>query len=187
MEKLAVIAKGTTTVLRDVRPWWSFPEFEDAITACLASVAVTVTELAASLGCVYEDCCDDDSSEDDVPYYAWWVRVPAAEHARRGENGLPVAVDQLHRYLTAHLPYLPHWEIVPDRERTVDHAASSAMRAAYADLVTPFEHALMPLRRDGADALDPRAQVCRWETCGCAMPRAALTPGSSPMDRTPAL
>ncbi|MFB6900623.1 protein kinase domain-containing protein [Streptomyces hydrogenans] len=35
LEKLAVIAKGTTTMLRDVRPW-SFPELEDAITACLA-------------------------------------------------------------------------------------------------------------------------------------------------------
>ncbi|REK84466.1 hypothetical protein DY245_43225 [Streptomyces inhibens] len=35
LEKLAAIAKTTTTALRDVRPW-PFPEFEDAITACLA-------------------------------------------------------------------------------------------------------------------------------------------------------
>ncbi|MBP0932637.1 protein kinase domain-containing protein [Streptomyces goshikiensis] len=35
LDKLAVIAKGTTTTLRDVRPW-PFPEFEGAITACLA-------------------------------------------------------------------------------------------------------------------------------------------------------
>lgn len=35
LEKLAIIAKGTTTVLRDVRPW-PFPELEDALTACLA-------------------------------------------------------------------------------------------------------------------------------------------------------
>ncbi|MCZ1011840.1 hypothetical protein [Streptomyces lydicus] len=34
LEKLAAIAKGTTTALRDVRPW-KFPEFEDALTACL--------------------------------------------------------------------------------------------------------------------------------------------------------
>ncbi|MFJ3164378.1 protein kinase domain-containing protein [Streptomyces kanasensis] len=33
--KLAAIAKGTTTALRDIRPW-PFPGFEDAITACLA-------------------------------------------------------------------------------------------------------------------------------------------------------
>jgi hypothetical protein len=31
-----------------------------------------MTELAASLGCVYDGCCDDDSSENGVPYYAWW-------------------------------------------------------------------------------------------------------------------
>ncbi|MFE5591193.1 protein kinase [Streptomyces sp. NPDC056549] len=34
-EKLAIIAKGTTTTLRDVRPWL-FPKLEDTITACLA-------------------------------------------------------------------------------------------------------------------------------------------------------
>ncbi|WP_030593019.1 protein kinase domain-containing protein [Streptomyces anulatus] len=35
LEKLAAIAQGTTTALRDVRPW-PFPAFEKAITACLA-------------------------------------------------------------------------------------------------------------------------------------------------------
>ncbi|MFJ4866006.1 hypothetical protein [Streptomyces sp. NPDC088748] len=35
LEKLAAIARGTITPLRDVRPW-PFPAFEDAITACLA-------------------------------------------------------------------------------------------------------------------------------------------------------
>lgn len=34
-DKLAAIATGTTTPLRDVRPW-PFPAFEDTITACLA-------------------------------------------------------------------------------------------------------------------------------------------------------
>ncbi|WP_328549191.1 protein kinase domain-containing protein [Streptomyces platensis] len=50
LEKLAVIARGTTTALRDVRPW-PFPEFEDAITACLAPDPAdrpTAKELAAS-------------------------------------------------------------------------------------------------------------------------------------------
>lgn len=68
-----------------------------------------MTELAASLGCLYEECCDDDSSEDDVSQYAWWIRVRAAEHARRGENGLPVVVDRLRQYLADQLS----WEIVP--------------------------------------------------------------------------
>jgi hypothetical protein len=75
-----------------------------------------MTELAASLGCVYEECCDDDSSEDGVPYYAWWVRVPQAEHARRGENDIPVVVDRLRQYLDTQLPDLLEWEIVPDGE-----------------------------------------------------------------------
>ncbi|MEU8686438.1 protein kinase [Streptomyces sp. NPDC048611] len=50
LEKLATIAKGTTTVLRDVRPW-PFPELEDAIIACLASdpaARPTAKELTAA-------------------------------------------------------------------------------------------------------------------------------------------
>ncbi|TJZ98246.1 hypothetical protein [Actinacidiphila oryziradicis] len=110
-----------------------------------------MTELAASLGCVYEECCDDDSSENGVPYYAWWVRVPQAEHVRRGENDIPVVVDRLRQYLDTQLPDLLEWEIVPDGEFTVDRAAGSALREAYDDLIAPFERALMPLRVDGAD------------------------------------
>ncbi|MFI6056341.1 hypothetical protein ACIBCO_40580 [Streptomyces violascens] len=34
------------------------------------------------------------------------------------------------------------WEIVPDRELTVDNAASTALRAAYAGVITPFEQEL---------------------------------------------
>ncbi|MGA4877334.1 hypothetical protein NCG97_36590 [Streptomyces lydicamycinicus] len=40
LEKLAAITKCTTTALRDVRSW-PFPEFEDAITACLTPDAPT--------------------------------------------------------------------------------------------------------------------------------------------------
>lgn len=50
LEKLAVITRGTTTALRDVRPW-PFPEFEDAITACLApdpAARPTAKELTAA-------------------------------------------------------------------------------------------------------------------------------------------
>lgn len=50
LEKLAAIARGTTTALRDVRPW-PFPEFEDAITACLApdpAARPTAKELTAA-------------------------------------------------------------------------------------------------------------------------------------------
>ncbi|MFJ2153984.1 hypothetical protein ACIOHB_35155 [Streptomyces microflavus] len=65
----------------------------------------------------------------------------------------------MRQYLNTQLPDGLKWEITPDREYTVDHAASTAMRAAYDDLIAPFERALMPLRRDGAGALDPRAKV----------------------------
>lgn len=123
----------------------------------------TMPELAASLGCVYEHCVDTDTYADGTPYYAWWVRLPAAEHARRDTDGLPQALGPLRQYLTTQLPDGLKWEIAPDREYTVDHAGSTAMRTAYDDLIAPFERALMPLRRDGADALDPRAKVWKWE------------------------
>jgi hypothetical protein len=122
-----------------------------------------MTELAASLGCAYDSCVDYDSYDDETPSYAWWVRLPQAEHARPGKDGLPLAIGPLRQYLTTQLPGGLKWEITPDRELTYDHAGSVAMRTAYDDLIAPFEHALMPLRRDGADALDPRAKVWKWE------------------------
>lgn len=122
-----------------------------------------MTELAASMGCVYDDCVDYDADEDDVPYYAWWVRVPAAEHTRRSKDGIPPAVDTLRRYLATQLPTGLEWEITPDRERTIEHAAASEVRAAYDDLIIPFERALIPLRTDGAADLDPRVTIWKWE------------------------
>ncbi|MEV6250627.1 hypothetical protein AB0M38_31270 [Streptomyces sp. NPDC051742] len=123
----------------------------------------TMTELAASLGCGYEHCVDTDTYPDGTPYYAWWVRLPAAQHARLGKDGLPQALGPLREYLTPQLPDGLKWEIAPDREYTLDHAGSLAMRTAYDDLIAPFERALMPLRRDGADALAPRAKVWKWQ------------------------
>ncbi|MFG2638707.1 hypothetical protein ACGFX8_33910 [Streptomyces sp. NPDC048362] len=46
----------------------------------------TMKQLAASLGCVYELSVDYDSYDSGTPYYAWWVRLPAAEHARRDKG-----------------------------------------------------------------------------------------------------
>jgi hypothetical protein len=89
--------------------------------------------------------------------------VPQTEHARPDENDIPVAVDRLRQYLTTQLPDLLEWEIVPDRDFTVDRAAGNALRDAYDDLIAPFERAQMPLRVDGADKLQPRAKVWKWE------------------------
>lgn len=123
----------------------------------------SMQELAASLGCVYEHCVDYDSYPEGTPYYAWWVRLPAIEHARSGKDGLPQAIGPLRQYLSTQLPDGLQWEITPDRELTYDHAGSAAMRAAYEDLIAPLERALTPLRVDGADELDPRAKVWKWE------------------------
>ncbi|MFH8254217.1 hypothetical protein [Streptomyces roseolus] len=49
------------------------------------STQKTRTERASSLGCVYEHGVDTDTYPDGTPYYAWWVRLPAAEHARRND------------------------------------------------------------------------------------------------------
>ncbi|WP_146075787.1 hypothetical protein [Streptomyces sp. Ru62] len=123
----------------------------------------TMTQLATSLGCIYEHCVDYDSYDSGTPYYAWWVRLPAAEHARCGKDGLPRVLGPIREYLDGQLPQGLTWEVTPDRELTVDHAASTAVREAYADVIMPFELALMPLRADGAAGLDPRAKVWKWE------------------------
>ncbi|MEU6662075.1 hypothetical protein [Streptomyces sp. NPDC046821] len=124
-----------------------------------------MTELAGSLGCVYEHCVDTDTDTyaDGTPYYVWWVRLPAAEHAWHDTVGIPQVLGPLCQYLTTQLPDGLKWEITPDGECTVDHAGSTALWTAYDDLIASFERALIPLRRDGADALDPRAKVWKWE------------------------
>ncbi|MFF7581195.1 hypothetical protein ACFZBE_40700 [Streptomyces sp. NPDC008061] len=76
---------------------------------------------------------------------------------------MPLAIAPLRQYLTTQLPDGLKWEITLDRELTYYHAGSAAMRAEYGDLIAPFERALIPLRVDGADALDPRAKVWKWE------------------------
>ncbi|MEV3993591.1 hypothetical protein AB0J57_32305 [Streptomyces sp. NPDC049837] len=91
------------------------------------------------------------------------VRLPAAEHARRGKDGLPLVRGPIRTYLDGQVPDGLTWEVTPDRELTADHAASTPLRTAYADVPDPFELALMPLRIDGAAELDPRAEVWKWE------------------------
>ncbi|MFF8610729.1 hypothetical protein ACF06X_33015 [Streptomyces sp. NPDC015346] len=106
---------------------------------------------------------DYESYDSGTPYYAWWVRLPAVEHARRGKDGLPLVLAPIREYLDGQVPGGLEWEISPDRELTYEHAASAALRTAYTDVINPFEQALMPLRIDGAADLEPRAKVWRWE------------------------
>ncbi|MEU2184576.1 hypothetical protein [Streptomyces thermolilacinus] len=69
----------------------------------------TMTKLAASLGCVYELCVDYDSYDSGTPYYARWVRLPAAEHAQRDKNGLPLVLDPIREYLDGQVPDGLEW------------------------------------------------------------------------------
>jgi hypothetical protein len=75
--------------------------------------------LAARLGCVYDGCKDDGSyGSDNDPCYAWWIRVPQAEHVQRSPRGWPLAVEECrqqidHRFADGH-----HWHGWVDERRT---------------------------------------------------------------------
>jgi hypothetical protein len=71
-----------------------------------------------------------------------------------------VAIARLHQHLRSLLPTeLEDWHIAPDRGLTLDEAAGTALHGAYLDLLEPFEAALMPLRTDGAERLEPQAKA----------------------------
>ncbi|MFF2226932.1 hypothetical protein ACFVV7_26860 [Streptomyces globisporus] len=121
-----------------------------------------IADLASSLGCVLDACTDDDSYDltPEGTYYSWLVRVPRREHERRDEQGIPVALSQLQQLLRTLLPAeLVDWRVGPDRTFTLLDAAGDALREQYADLLEPFETALLPLRQDGAEELEPRVQT----------------------------
>jgi hypothetical protein len=122
----------------------------------------SMTELAGSLGCVF-DHCDDYDSMDGTPastYYAWFVRVPQAEHQRRGPDSLPVAIRALYDHLRSQLPpALTDWRLEPDRNLTRRAVADVYFKDVYADVIQPLEVALLGLRRDGAEKLDPHVYL----------------------------
>jgi len=123
-------------------------------------------ELASSLGCVLGACTDDDSYNltPEGTYYSWLVRVPRSEHERRDEQGIPVVVSRLLQLLRTLLPSeLDDWQVGPDRTLTQLDAAGAALHEVYADLLEPFETALLPLRRDGAEELEPRVQTWAFD------------------------
>jgi hypothetical protein len=124
--------------------------------------APAMTEMAGSLGCVFIQCCDDDAV-DGVPYYSWLVRVPRDEHLRRDDQGVPVVVGALHTHLRTQIPErVNEWRIRPDRDLSWRDATGRVLRSAYDDLLDPLEAALLGLRRDGAQAMDPEARCWWW-------------------------
>lgn len=74
-------------------------------------------------------------------------------------QGIPVGVSELWRFLQSRLPeQLTAWEIGAGQELTAREAAASALKSAYFDLIEPVEKALLNMRRDGAQYLDPLAK-----------------------------
>ncbi|MET7489492.1 hypothetical protein [Streptomyces sp. NPDC005538] len=133
--------------------------------------AQSMTELAGTLGCVYSHCVDYDSMDGTAEgtYYAWYVRVPQAEHQRRGPDALPVAVITLQDHLRSVLPdALTDWRLAPDGYLTGRVLADAAFKDVYADVIAPLEVALLGLRRDGAEKLDPDAQMWAQTEDGAA-------------------
>jgi hypothetical protein len=99
---------------------------------------------------------------DEVPYYSWLVRVPRHEHLRRNAQGTPVVVAALHAYLRTQPPaQVDDWQVRPDRTLSRSDQAGRALRRAHDDLLDALEVALLGLRRDGAQDLDPEAR-CWW-------------------------
>jgi hypothetical protein len=95
------------------------------------------------------------------------VRVPRVEHLRRDDQGIPVVVAALHDHLRTQLPQLvDQWRINPDRDLSWRDEAGRVLREAYDDLLDPLEVALLGLRRDGAQKLDPEARCWWWSDSG---------------------
>ncbi|MEU5438893.1 hypothetical protein AB0G73_36950 [Streptomyces sp. NPDC020719] len=121
-----------------------------------------LTELAGGLGCVFDHCVDDDSYDgsDAGTYYAWLVRVPQAEHRRRGADGLPLVVAPLWEFLRTQLPAgLDAWTVTPHLDLSFRRAAGDLLKDAYADLLDPVEVALLGSRREGAERIEPLVKV----------------------------
>jgi hypothetical protein len=146
-----------------------------------------MTEMAGSLGCVYSHCVDDDSYDltPEGTYYAWSLRVPRSEHLRRNEHGVPIAVAALWDYLRTQLPTgVDNWHVRPDHDLSLRDAAADVLREAYPDLLRPLEVAMLGLRRDGAQNLDPRAEC--WSGIGTTMAGSyALLLANDPGATTP--
>ncbi|MGH3908135.1 MAG: hypothetical protein ACRDTE_28730 [Pseudonocardiaceae bacterium] len=122
---------------------------------------VELRELVASLGCKILYFSDEVSNSfDDWDFHLEWrVRVPRAEHERRGPDGHPLVIEKITRCLRGEVPLDQRrggrWRIAPHEDDTLRFAAGQTLRAAYADLLDPLENALAPLRRDGAENYEP--------------------------------
>lgn len=117
-----------------------------------------MTELAATHGCVLGVCVDDDSY-DLVPegtYYRWDISVPREQHLDRDASDIPRAITALGTWLRTQLPSeLDNWTFEPDVTETWHATAATELRTDAAELLMPLEVALLGLRRDGAQEIEP--------------------------------
>jgi hypothetical protein len=119
-----------------------------------------VAEMCAALGCLLDRCHDDDAVNN-VPYYQWAIRVPAAEHRGRSQGQPPGPIERVCEHLRSCLPErVDDWSVEFDEAATLDLYCAQAVREDYEDLLVPLEVALLGMRRDGAAALEPTLQ--RW-------------------------
>jgi hypothetical protein len=117
-----------------------------------------MSELAAGHGCVLGICVDDDSSSSPPagPYYRWEIVVPREQHLDRDDTGIPRAITALGAWLATQLPAgLDDWTYTPDIDETCRAVMADELRAEASDLLVPLEVALLGLRRDGAQELEP--------------------------------
>lgn len=118
-----------------------------------------VAAIASEWGGVFEHCVDYDSIED-TRYYEWSIRIPQAEHSRRGSDGLPVVMSNISKMLRDVLPAaLTGWEVHHDRDDTRREAIAQLFRSTYPDLITALDDAFLARRSEGAEELDPLAKL----------------------------
>lgn len=98
---------------------------------------------------------------------------------------MPIAVAALRDYLRTQLPTgVDNWHVRPDHDLSLRDAAADVIRQAYPDLLRPLEVAMLGLRRDGAQNLDPRAEC--WSGIGTTMAGSyALLLANDPGATTP--
>lgn len=114
-------------------------------------------QVAASFACDFI-CCADDDEIDGVPYYKWLFRVPRVENRRQTADGVPLVVSEVCSVLQSVMPELDRWECHADNFLSYEEAVSTYIRTSYADLLDVIDVRLLPLRRDGAESIEPDAR-----------------------------
>jgi hypothetical protein len=136
----------------DPRP--GSPDFDALIEPSLA-------QAAAGLGCDFDmysvDAVFVGPVETDIGVHSWYVRVPRDQYMA---GGPPQCVRQLVEHLRTLVPSeLGGWSAQVHGDFTVRHELDALFKEEYADLITPLEAALLGMRRDGAQEMNPQTYL----------------------------